>query len=102
MATDNVTSLDSSAPVDAAETPRREKAPCYDRLVAHISTLECVSAALSEWDLRGRPTGSECRIGSAELVLSQTIEALHDLTDDVKRLEDSNNVREAEGVVTNG
>jgi hypothetical protein len=56
---------------------------CYDRLVVQIATLECVRAALSEWDLSGRPTDQTCRIGSAELVLLQSIEALHDITGDV-------------------
>lgn len=64
---------DSHAPDD------KPSESCYDRLVVQIAALECVAATLSEWDLAGQPIGKECRIGSAELVLRQSIGALHQM-----------------------
>lgn len=60
---------------------------CYDSLVSEIATLECVYATLSEWDLAGQPTGTGCRVGSAELVLLGTIERLHILVGTVESME---------------
>jgi hypothetical protein len=73
----------------AAQAPGHAKVAenCYDRLVVQIATLECVLGVLEQWDLSGRPTGKDCRIGSAELVLRQSIEALHYLNGDVENLQ---------------
>ncbi len=86
--------MSESTTVDEAEM--LAKAALYDRLIVQISALECVLATLSEWDLQGQPTGKNCRIGSAELVLREAIETLHKITGDVGSLEDwSERVREA-------
>jgi hypothetical protein len=58
----------------------------YSDLVSEVATLECVHATLSEWDLAGQPTGEECKIGSAELVLRQSIRRLNDIVRDVSNI----------------
>jgi hypothetical protein len=58
----------------------------YDRLVCEIANLECVLGTLSEWDLAGKPTGTECRIGSAELSLRGSISRLHALLGSVSEV----------------
>jgi hypothetical protein len=67
--------------------PPNTKTPVDERLVAEISTLECVLSTLVAWDLSGRPTGYDdeprCRIGDAEEVLRRSIGALQDLLADI-------------------
>jgi hypothetical protein len=69
-------------PPSRAETPE-----CCDRPVAEIATLELVLATLSEWDLSGRPTDNSCHIGSAELVLRESIQRLNNLVGDVETIQ---------------
>jgi hypothetical protein len=72
----------------AVPVPARGDAPdCYDPLVSEIAVLECVLATLSEWDLSGQPTDHGCHIGSAELVLRQSIKRLHNLCGDVESMQ---------------
>ena len=72
-----------SAPVEATDP----KATCHDRLVTQIATLECVLGVLVQWDLSGRPTDKNCRIGSAELVLRESIDAMYDIAENVETLQ---------------
>jgi len=71
----------------SAAAPETKTLDCYDRLVSEIATLECVRATLSEWDLAGQPTDDGCRIGSAELVLRQSITRLHELVGAVENMQ---------------
>jgi hypothetical protein len=93
MSTDNVTAITAgkaprpSKPARARKSAAPKVPSCYDSLVSEIATLECVQATLSEWDFAGQPTGRDCRIGSAELVLRETIKRLHNLVGDVERLQ---------------
>lgn len=72
--------LDKLRDAASAEKPAESRG---DQLVVEIATLECVMSTLSEWDLSGRPTNNTCRIGSAELLLRQSIEALHNIAGDI-------------------
>jgi hypothetical protein len=78
-----------SAPplIDEAVPTQKPESPVYDRFVSELAALECVLATLERWDLSGRPTGTGCQIGSAELTLRQTIARLHDLSGDVDDIE---------------
>jgi hypothetical protein len=77
---------DSSVNHEAAAGSRPPKT-VYGQLVCEIAVLECVRAALSEWDLAGQPTGSRCHVGSAELALREAIDSLNNLTSAVHDIE---------------
>jgi hypothetical protein len=72
----------------SAAVPETKTLDCYARLVSEIATLECVQATLSEWELAGQPTGHDCHVGSAELVLCQLIRRLNELAGDVENMQD--------------
>jgi hypothetical protein len=55
---------------------------CFDRLVAEISTLECVHQSLVAHDLSGGRT----HLGSVEHVLGAIIGRLYEITEDVETL----------------
>lgn len=59
--------------------------PVYDRLVTEVATLECVLATLVAFDMCDAEKPS---IGSAELVLRESIKRLHRLECAVEKLED--------------
>jgi hypothetical protein len=63
------------------------KTPVYNRFVSELAVLECVRATLSEWEHAGQPTGSECKISSAELALSLSITRMYDLLSDIANVE---------------
>lgn len=63
------------------------KPPVYVRFVRELAVLECVRATLCEWEHAGQPTGSECKISSAELALSLSITRMYDLLSDLANVE---------------
>lgn len=86
----DVTPIRPDLPREPAPPTQKPASNCYDRLLVQIATLECVLATLSEWDLSGQPTDRSRKIGSAELVLRESIKALHDINADVSSLEEPN------------
>jgi hypothetical protein len=63
------------------------KLPVYERFVRELAVLECVRATLSEWEHAGMPTGTECKVSSAELALSRSITRMYDLLSDLADVE---------------
>jgi hypothetical protein len=63
------------------------KTPVYERFVREIAVLECVRATLSEWEHAGMPTGTECKVSSAELALSRSIARMEELLSDIANME---------------
>jgi hypothetical protein len=61
--------------------------PVYERFVRELAVLDCVRAALIEWENSGKPTGCECKIGSAELALTGSIVRMYDLLSDIANVE---------------
>jgi hypothetical protein len=85
MATIQSTTPKSRKSAAAPVLTRVDTPDCYDPLVSEIATLECVLATLVAWDLSD---GEKPSIGSAELVLRQSIERMHDIVHDVLTIQE--------------
>jgi hypothetical protein len=66
----------------SAAPPESDSTSCYERLVSELAHLSCVHSVLSEV---AEESGD---IGSAEIVLSQSIERLYAIAFDILKAQD--------------
>jgi hypothetical protein len=88
MATTKTTTPKNRKSAAAVKAPDVD---CYTSLLTEIASLECVLDTLVTHDLSDSEQG---HLGSAELVLRETIRRLHELTSGVETLQDAATVRE--------